>query len=195
MKINHPIINKAILLTAIALELSLCCGCDSLKPNLKGISATDTINSSEVSSQLSISAEEAVSIYVGEIKLDDCFLMNSLWDGKDYQNENSLNQLMTVEYMSADSVIPQAQNATVVTFKFAGDEKPESVKLTQQANTFKVNTGIPYDIIEVKLSQNQDGDYYFAVDFDSYPMYYYMLDCEWINGNKAQYAFALERVK
>lgn len=193
MKFNHSIINRSVLLITVALAVSLCCGCENQNAYSKEVSATNAINSVEVSSQQPVSANEAVSIYAGETKVDDCFLMSSHWYEEDYQNENSLNQLMMVEYMSDSSVIPQAKNATVVTFEFAGDEKPELVKLTQQANTFKANTGIPYNIIEIKLSQEQDGDYYFTVDFNKYSMYYYTLDCEWSNGNTAQYAFALER--
>lgn len=189
--VNKPL-KKLLLMTAV-LTVFLCSGCDSLKSNFGNVSATDNGIDSEVSSQQIISAENAVEIYVDETKLEDCFLLQSNWNGEEYQNENSLNQLMMVEYMSSDSVIPQAKNKAIVTFKFAGEENPESVKLTQQANTFMANTGIPYDIVELELSQNEDDDYYFQVSFSGYSMYYYTLDCEWSDGNTAQYAFALER--
>lgn len=194
MKFSSLPIDKITLFAAVMLTMFLCCGCNNSKFNAGEISETDIGVSSEVSSETYMRAEDAVEIYADENVIYDVFLMKSYWNREEYQNENSLNQLMTVEYMSSNSAVPQAANSTEITFKFAGDEKPQFVKLTQQANTFKVNTGIPYDIKEVELSKNSDDDYCFTVDFEQYPMYYYTLDCEWSSGNTAQYAFALERV-
>ena len=44
-------------------------------------------------------------------------------------------------------------------------------------------------------SLNADRTFAFTLDYRKYGMYYYLLECEWENGNAAQYAFAVEKNK
>lgn len=176
--------------------------CAVLLLNSCGGSSADEVSksdaaevSSEVSSAIQVTAENAVTVNVGEQKLEDCFLLKSMWDGEEFENKSSLNRLMIEKYMSEDSIVPKAADKSIIRFAFAGNDKPVSVKLTQQANTFVANTGIPYKIEEIELQQDESGEYYFEIDFASFTMYYYQLDCEWSNGNWAQYVFALEKDK
>ena len=184
-KINILTIAVAMLCTALMLAS---CG----KNSSDNVSDSDI---SQVSSEIQLTAEESVTVMAGEQKIEDCFILKSLWFGEEFKNKSSLNQLMMEKYMSDDSVIPQAVDKSTVKFIFNGKDKPSSVKLTQQANTFAANTGIPYNIKEIELQQNENGEYFFEIDFEKFTMYYYQLDCEWDNSNSAQYVFALEKTK
>lgn len=184
-KINILTIAFAMLCTALMLAS---CG----KNSSDNVSDSDI---SKVSSEIQLTAEESVTVMAGEQKIEDCFILKSLWYGEEFKNKSSLNQLMMEKYMSEDSVIPQAVDKSTVKFIFNGNDKPSSVKLTQQANTFAANTGIPYNIKEIELQQNENGEYFFEIDFEKFTMYYYQLDCGWDNGNSAQYVFALEKTK
>lgn len=188
-KINILTFAAAVLCAALML---VSCSDSSAEVSDSDISASDI---PQVSSEIRLTAEESVTVTVDEQELADCFLLKSLWYGETFENKSSLNQLMMEKYMSEDSVIPQAFNKSIIRFIFNGDEKSSSVKLTQHANTFTANTGIPYNIKEIELQQDENGGYFFEMDFDGFAMYYYQLDCEWDNGNSAQYVFALEKGK
>lgn len=139
-------------------------------------------------------ALEAAEILVDGAKTEDVFLLGSHWYGVSYQSEDSLNKLMMMKYSDKDSVIPQARDGARIRFVFAEPEgSPEELTVTQQGNTLQANTGIPYDIKEVELTEDGSGGYYFDIDFGSFSMYYYVATCRWSNGNTAEYAFALER--
>ncbi len=141
-----------------------------------------------------VKAEEAAEILVDGEKTKDIFLLASSWYGVSYQNEDSLNKLMMMKYSDKDSVIPQARDGAKVSFVFADSEgTPEELTVTQQGNTVQANTGIPYDIKDVELTEDGSGEYSFDIDFGKFSMYYYVAECRWSNGNTAQYAFALER--
>ncbi len=184
-KINFIALAGAML--CAVLMLASCGGNSS-----DNVSNSDT---SQVSSEVRLTAEESVTLTAGEQEVTDCFVLKSLWYGEKFEDKSSLNQFMIEKYMSDDSVIPQTADKSTVKITFNGGEKPSSVKLTQHANTFKANTGIPYQIDEIELQQNENGEYFFEIDFGSFKMYYYQLDCEWGNGNSAQYVFALEKSK
>lgn len=176
-----------VLILSIGLALV---GCNGEKA--ENVSQTDKV-SSAVSSEESFTAEEAVEIYVGENLIEDVFLMKSNWDGEEYNSGNTLNRLMIEKYLADDSLIPQATNKSILTFKFAGDVNPTSVTLTQQGNTFMSDTGMSYKIEPMQLNLNDNGDYQFEIQFGSLKLYYYQLDCTWSNGNSSQYTFALKK--
>lgn len=167
-------------------------GCNGNAEDSDNISDSDTV-SSAVSSEPSITAEEIVEIYVGETKVGDVFLMKSNWYGEEYDSGYTLNRLMMEKYLPEDSVIPQAADKSILTFKFAGDVNPNSVELIQQGNTFMSDTGMSYQIEPMQLNMDKNGNYLFEVRFGSFKMYYYQLDCKWSNGNSAQYVFALKK--
>ncbi len=185
---------KTNLLTLASLMLCLVLSFNSCGNSSDNVSNSD-ISATDVPSEIQLTAEESITVIVREDKLNDCFVLKSMWYGKKFKNKSSLNQLMMEKYMSDDSVIPQATNKSTIKFRFEGTDKPSSVKLTQYANTFVANTGIPFEIEEIELQQNENGEYYFEIKFGSFKMYYYQLDCEWDNGNSAQYVFALEKSK
>ena len=152
--------------------------------------------SSSISSEVVVhaSALEATEILVDGVKMEDVFLLESHWYGVSYQNEDSLNKLMMMKYSDKDSVTPQARNGARLRLVFAASEgTPEKMTVTQQGNTLQANTGIPYDIRDVELTEDDSG-YSFDIDFGAFSMYYYLVSCRWSNGNAAEYAFALERL-
>lgn len=176
---------------ALSMVLTLV-GCGG--QNDADVSETDKA-SSAVSSEQSFTAEEAVAIYVGETEIRDVFLMKSSWDGEEYDSGYTLNRLMIEKYLSDDSLMPQAENKSILTFKFAGDVNPNSVMLIQQGNTFMSDTGMPYEIEPMQLNVTDSGDYQFEIQFGSLKMYYYQLECTWSNGNSAEYTFAVKKSK
>lgn len=176
-----------VLILLMGLTLAGCSG-----EKNENVSQTDKV-SSAVSSEESFTAEEAVEIYVGENLLEDVFLMKSSWNGKEYDSGSTLNRLMIEKYLADDSLITQAADKSILTFKFAGDVNPKFVTLTQQGNTFMSDTGMPYKIEPMQLNVNDNGDYQFEIQFGSLKLYYYQLDCAWSNGNSVQYTFALKK--
>lgn len=180
----------------LALLLAVMCvltaaGCSLSAP----VTPSDAV-SRPVSSEpaVLVNALEAVEITADGVKMEDVFLLESNWYGASYQSEDSLNKLMMMKYSAENSVIPQASDGSRVNMMFAVSEgMPEELTVTQQGNTVRANTGIPYDINEVGLTDNGEGGCYFDIAFGNFTMYYYVAECRWSNGNTAKYAFALER--
>ncbi len=128
---------------------------------------------------------------VGEI-----FLLQYNWYGKEFVSEDSLNKTMMLHYVSKDTRAPYAKDNAEIRISFDEAEGvPSSFRLTQYANTVRANSGLPFDTAEIELTAVADRTFAFTLDYRKYGMYYYLLECEWENGNAAQYAFAVEKNK
>ena len=128
---------------------------------------------------------------VGEI-----FLLQYNWYGKEFVSEDSLNKTMMLHYVSKDTRAPYAKDNAEIRISFDEAEGvPSSFRLTQYANTVRANSGLPFDTAEIELTAVADRTFAFTLDYRKYKMYYYLLECEWENGNAAQYAFAVEKTK
>ena len=118
------------------------------------------------------------------------------WYGGEFVSDDSFNKMMMDKYASEGCYAPFAKQEAELSFVFAPSEGiPSVIKLTQYANTVRANSGIPYDTLEPEMTKKDDSTYSFHIDFREFKMYYYLLECEWPNGNKAQYAFAVEKAK
>ena len=103
---------------------------------------------------------------------------------------------MMLHYVSKDTRAPYAKDNAEIRISFDEAEGvPSSFRLTQYANTVRANSGLPFDTAEIELTAVADRTFAFTLDYRKYKMYYYLLECEWENGNAAQYAFAVEKTK
>ena len=143
-----------------------------------------------------VEASEAVSVLINGEKVDEVFMLQYNWYGKEFVAEDSFNKIMMDSYAPAGKRAPYAKNESEVSFAFVSSEEiPSDMKVTQYANTVRANSGIPYDTVEIELISNEDGTFGFAIDYRRFSMYYYILECEWENGNSAKFAFAVEKTK
>ena len=185
----------------LAVLLALCgligvSGCSSdVAPDKKPVTPSDLV--SDVSSReeaTRISVEEAVSIRLDGEDDSEVFLLSCSWYGEEFRSEDSLNKMMMMKYITEGSHAPYAANHCVVTIEpDASEGDLMFMRLTQIANTVRVDSGLPYTAEEIDLALGEDGTRSFEVSFRDYQMYYYELDCQWKNGNAARYVFALEK--
>ena len=139
-------------------------------------------------------ASEAMQVLVDGDRIRDLFVMKGNWYGEMYENENSLNMQMMAAYSNPDSDAPQAADGARVRLVFdAVEGMPAEIRLTQQGNTVRANTGLPFDVQEIEPEWPEEGGCAFTVSFGKMRMYYYLAECRWDNGNSASYAFALEK--
>ena len=169
-------------------------GCSSQKPPVA--SPSDAV-SSEVEEKIThVEASQAVSVLINGEKVDEVFMLQYNWYDNEFVAEDSFNKIMMDNYAPAGKRAPYAKNESELAFAFASSEGiPSVIKVTQYANTVRANSGIPFDTVEVELISNEDGTFSFTLDYRRFRMYYYLLECEWENGNSAKYAFAVEKTK
>lgn len=169
-------------------------GCTSDKASVA--SPSDVVSSREEEVVITTEASDAVSVMINGEKVDDVFLLQYNWYGKDFVSEDSLNKIMMDNYAPKGNSAPTAANNSEISFVFDSLEGlPSVVKLTQYANTVRANSGLPYDTADIELVKNEDNNFCFTLDYRKFKMFYYQLECEWENGNNAKYAFAVEKAK
>lgn len=181
-----------ILLMAAFLSVTGCSDAGGKAADDSSSSDTQAVSSQEEIS--GVEAEDAVAVLIDGEKTEDVFLLQYYWYGISYDPGDSLNKTMMDRYAPKDCHAPGAVSGSRLSFVFdMSEEPPSSVKLTQYANTVRADSGIPYDTQEPELEQ-QDGNTYSAtVNFRGFRMYYYLLECEWSNGNRLKAAFAVEK--
>ena len=185
----------AVLLSAGIMMLLLCSGC-----SLTGGKAdTDTsLESTAVSSQEEVrhvDATEVLEVQINGQKNDEVFWLQYTWYGEEYSSVDSFHKIMMTNYSPKGNSAPGASESDKVSFIFnKQEEAPDVIKLTQYANTVRADSGLPYDVLELKLTNDGHNVYSFHIQYRDYKMYYYLLECEWTNGNKLQCAFALEKL-
>jgi len=184
----------AALLVSVGMLTVYLCGCTSQKTSVA--SPSDAVSSEVEEPVKHVEASEAVSVLINGEKVDEVFMLQYNWYGKEFVAEDSFNKIMMDSYAPAGKRAPYAKNESEVSFAFVSSEEiPSDMKVTQYANTVRANSGIPYDTVEIELISNEDGTFGFAIDYRRFSMYYYILECEWENGNSAKFAFAVEKTK
>ena len=184
----------AALLVSVGMLTVYLYGCTSQKTSVA--SPSDAVSSEVEEPVKHVEASEAVSVLINGEKVDEVFMLQYNWYGKEFVAEDSFNKIMMDSYAPAGKRAPYAKNESEVSFAFVSSEEiPSDVKVTQYANTVRANSGIPYDTVEIELISNEDGTFGFAIDYRRFSMYYYILECEWENGNSAKFAFAVEKTK
>lgn len=183
-----PVIILSLCLSA-ALVLSGCGG-----KNSPAVTPSDVASSHE--KRKPAAPAEAVEVCVDGEQNDEVFLLQYNWYGSQFVSDDSFNKIMMDKYASEGCHAPYVRQEAELSFVFGSSEEiPSVMKLTQYANTVRANSGIPYDTLEPELARKDDSTYGFTVDFREFKMYYYLLECEWQNGNQAQYAFAVEKAE
>ncbi len=184
----------AAALVSIGIFLSLICtGCAA--PTDNPLTPAESAVSSEEETQ-HVDAEKAVEIRLDQVPDDEVFLMAYNWYGKTYASKDSLNKTMLDQYSPRFHHAPRVPQETAVSFVIDSSESlPDIIRLTQHANTVRTDTGMPFDTQEIELTKEGDHSYCFNIDFRGFKMYYYLLECEWENGNLIKVAFAVEKSK
>ena len=189
MKFNLRAVGIVAIALIASLTLAMFSGCGNKDNNVSGSDVKT--NAPTEPSLKQLGPEVSVEAYVGETKVEDFFLLSYTWNGESYKSDDSLNKTMMMKYISDDSAAPHSANGTEITFKFKWPDQLKTVRLSQIANTFKASSKIPFDIDDLQLTKQDNGDRSFKVDFEKYDMYYYKIYCEWEGGFTAEYAFAL----
>lgn len=184
----------AVFLSASIMILSLISGCSgSGRVTHTDVSSESIVVSSQEEVQHT-DAKESVEIQVNGEKIDEVFWMLYNWYGEEYVSVDSFHKIMMTNYSPEGNYAPGASESDKVSFVFAPQEgAPSVIRLTQYANTVRSDSGIPYDVSGLELTKEDDDTYSFNIQYRNFKMYYYLLECEWTNGNQIQCAFALER--
>ena len=156
------------------------------------VSDSNSVSSQEPEAKAEI--DEAFELFLNGEKYEEGFWLEYNWYGDEYAAEDSLNKTMMMLYQSESNRAPMVFTGSTFSIVFAGSEgKPSAIKLTQYGNTVRSPTEIPFDTVEPDLVSESDISYSFTISFRRKIMYYYVLECEWPNGNSLKYAFAVER--
>ena len=188
---------------ALIAALLLCCaisvisvsGCS--KDKQQPVSPSDTAVSSQEQEEITrIKASEAVSVSIDGEKVEEVFLLAYNWYGEEFVSEDSFHKIMMDHYAPQGQRAPFAPDNAKITFRFDKSEgKPSSVRLTQYANTVRSDSGLPYDNVDIQPEEGTDSETGFVLSYRRFKMYYYLLECEWENGNTAKYRFAVEKTQ
>lgn len=185
--------SAALFVAVVVLVSGVLSGCDQVQ---KPSEATpgDAVSSAE--EIVRTEAAQAVEIRIDGVKNDEIFVMQYNWYGEEFVSKDSLNKTMMKNYVSEGNHAPYAVNKAALSLAFDTPEGvPSAITLTQYANTVRASSALPFDVLEQELTRENDGSYSIVIDFRSYKMYYYLLKCEWENGNSSQYAFAVEKAE
>ena len=181
----------ALPLSAAMLLCVVLSGCAPGQKNGGSVTPSDAAVSD--AEPLRVGVGQAVEISVDGQKHPEVFLMQYNWYGEEFDAKDSLNKTMMEQYVSEEKHAPFAVQKAPVSITFAPSEGiPSQMTLTQYGNTVLASSALGYDTLEPELEQTDGNTFSFKIDFRSFKMYYYLLICEWENGNKAQYAFAVE---
>lgn len=192
MKKNKSAIGTAALLLAAGMLTVSLPGCSPAQPSVA--SPSDFASSEADVAENRADASDAVSVMVEGQQDTEVFLLSYNWYGEEFVSKDSLNKLMMENYAPEGKNAPYVPDGAALSFSFVETEElPTVMKLTQYANTVRANSGIPYEAFDIELSSDENGEYGFTLDYRTYRMYYYILRCEWQNGNAAEYAFAVEK--
>ena len=170
---------------ALIAALLLCCaisvisvsGCS--KDKQQPVSPSDTAVSSQEQEEITrIKASEAVSVSIDGEKVEEVFLLAYNWYGEEFVSEDSFHKIMMDHYA------PQGQRAP-----FA----PDNAKITFRFD--RSDSGLPYDNVDIQPEEGTDSEIGFVLSYRRFKMYYYLLECEWENGNTAKYGFAVEKTQ
>ena len=143
-----------------------------------------------------IDVTEAVKISIDQEADVEIFILEYNWYGSEFISDDSLNKTMLDHYAPKYHYAPRVPQGAALSFVFdPSEELPDVIKLTQYGNTVRADSGLPYDTNEIELLNEGDNTYRFILDYRSFKMYYYLLECDWQNGNKLKIAFAVEKPK
>ena len=188
-------IRTVVVLFASVCLLAASTACGGKEKNTNAVSPADTLSSQEQTVRR-VNVDEAFTVTADGNEVGEIFLLQYNWYGKEFVSEDSLNKTMMLHYVSKDTRAPYAKDNAEIRISFDEAEGvPSSFRLTQYANTVRANSGLPFDTAEIELTAVADRTFAFTLDYRKYGMYYYLLECEWENGNAAQYAFAVEKNK
>lgn len=188
-KLATVFFSLAIVLTSVVT------GCKA--DNSSSVSPGDALPSSVVEvSRIDVTDE--IGICFDHEKNDEIFILEYKWYGEEFVSDDSLNKTMLDHYAPRLHHAPRVDQDTVISVVFEPSEKlPSAINLTQYGNTVRSDSGLPYDTIAIELV-NEDEDpfaYSFRLDYRNLKMYYYLLECQWENGNMIKIAFAVEKPK
>ena len=178
-----------------ALTLTGCAG--DQKPT---VTPSDTqvsdVQVSSVEEIKHIDVTEAVQICIDHELNEEIFILEYNWYGSKFVSDDSLNKTMLDHYAPKYHYAPRvAQGASLSFVCNPAEELPDVIKLTQYGNTVRADSGLPYDTNDIELVKEGENTYRFTLDYRSFKMYYYLLQCEWQNGNTLKIAFAVEKPK
>ena len=157
-----------------------------------GVTQSDLISSEEEVKH--VEAGQAVKISVDGEEIAPVFLLSYNWYGEEYTSEDTLTKIMMDHYAPEGQYASPVWGGKELIISFdAVEGVPSEMKLTQYANTVRANSGLPFDVVEEEPLIVNENTFSVVVNYRTYRMFYYLLECAWSNGNTAKYAFAVEK--